>query len=41
MKNLLFVLALLVSVNTYADGHVKPEEGAFTSLYVAAADVDK
>ena len=41
MKNLLFILTLLVSVNTFADGHVKPEEGAFTSLYVAAADVDK
>jgi hypothetical protein len=41
MKSLLFILTLLVSVNTFADGHVKPEEGAFTSLYVAAADVDK
>jgi len=41
MKNLLFILVLLVSVNTLADDHIKPEEGAFTSLYVAASDVDK
>ena len=41
MKNLLFILTLLVSVNTFADGHVKPADGAFTTLNVAAKDIDK
>lgn len=41
MKNLLFILTLLVSVNAFADGHVKPADGAFTTLNVAAKDIDK
>ena len=41
MKNLLFIIALLISVNSFADGHVKPADGAFTTLNVAAKDIDK
>ena len=41
MKNLLFIFALLISFNIYADVDVKPEEGAFTTLNVAATDIDQ
>ena len=32
---------ILLSINLSADDHIKPEQGAFTSLYVSASDVDK
>ena len=41
MKNLLFIFALLISFNIYADVDVKPEEGAFTTLNVAATDIEQ
>ena len=41
MKNLLILVSLLFSINLYADGHVKPAEGAFTTLNVSANDVEK
>ncbi|MEC7830547.1 MAG: hypothetical protein VYB67_02425 [Pseudomonadota bacterium] len=41
MKNLIFIFFIILSTNLLADGHVKPEEGAFTTLNVAAKDVDK
>ena len=34
MKKILFIFLL-------SDDHIKPQEGAFTSLYVSAADIDK
>ena len=41
MKKILFIFLLSLSITTYADDHIKPQEGAFTSLYVSAADIDK
>ena len=41
MKKILFTFIILLSVNLSADDHIKPEQGAFTSLYVSASDVDK
>jgi len=41
MRNLLIIVSLLFSINLYADGHVKPAEGAFTTLNVSANDVEK
>ena len=38
-QHLIFLLSF--SITTYADDHIKPQEGAFTSLYVSAADIDK
>ena len=41
MKKILFTFIILLSINLSADDHIKPEQGAFTSLYVSASDVDK
>ena len=41
MKKILFTFIILLSINLSADDHIKPEKGAFTSLYVSASDVDK
>ena len=41
MKKILFIFLLSFSITTFADDHIKPQEGAFTSLYVSAADIDK
>ena len=41
MKKILFTFIILLSINISADDHIKPEQGAFTSLYVSASDVDK
>lgn len=41
MKKILFTFMILLSINLSADDHIKPEQGAFTSLYVSASDVDK
>ena len=41
MKNLIFIFFIILSTNLLADGHVKPEEGAFTTLNVGAIDGDK
>ena len=41
MKKILFVFILVFSINLLAEDNIKPQEGAFTSLYVSATDVDK
>ena len=41
MKKILFVFLLVFSINLFAEDNIKPQEGAFTSLYVSATDVDK
>ena len=41
MKKILFVFILVFSINLLAEDSIKPQEGAFTSLYVSATDVDK
>ena len=41
MKKILFTFIILLSINLSADDHIKPEQGAFTSLYVSASDIDK
>ena len=41
MKKIFFTFIILLSINLSADDHIKPEQGAFTSLYVSASDVDK
>tara|TARA_X000000368_G_C22941194_1_gene672244 strand:+ start:161 stop:856 length:696 start_codon:yes stop_codon:yes gene_type:complete len=41
MKKILFTFIILLSINLSADDHIRPEQGAFTSLYVSASDVDK
>ena len=41
MKKILFVFLFVFSINLFAEDNIKPQEGAFTSLYVAASDVDK
>ena len=41
MKKILFVFILVFSINLLAEDNIKPQEGAFTSLYVSALDVDK
>ena len=41
MKKILFTFMILLSINLSADDHIKPEQGAFTSIYVSASDVDK
>jgi len=41
MKKILFTFIILLSINLSADDHIKREQGAFTSLYVSASDVDK
>ena len=41
MKKILFTFIILLSINLSADDHIKPEQVAFTSLYVSASDVDK
>ena len=35
------IILLFISFNIYADVDVKPEEGAFTTLNVAATDIDQ
>ena len=41
MKKILFTFIILLSIYLSADDHIRPEQGAFTSLYVSASDVDK
>ena len=41
MKKILFVFLFIFSINLFAEDNIKPQEGAFTSLYVSATDVDK
>ena len=41
MKKILFVFLFVFSSNLFAEDIIKPQEGAFTSLYVSATDVDK
>ena len=41
MKKILFSLFVSISMTSFADDHIKPQEGAFTSLYLAAVDIDK
>tara|TARA_B100000941_G_C28385810_1_gene489916 strand:- start:58 stop:753 length:696 start_codon:yes stop_codon:yes gene_type:complete len=41
MNKILFILILLMSVNTYANIDIKPEDGAFTTLNVSAKDIDR
>ena len=41
MKKILLVFLLIFSINLYAEDNVKPQEGAFTSLYVSATDIDR
>jgi len=41
MKKILFILIVLFSINLSAEESVKPQEGAFTSLYVQTTDVEK
>ena len=41
MKKILFVFLFVFSINLFAEDNIKPQEGAFTSLYVSASDVDK
>ena len=41
MKKILLVFLLIFSINLYAEDNTKPQEGAFTSLYVSATDIDR
>jgi len=41
MKKILLVFLLIFSINLYAEDNAKPQEGAFTSLYVSATDIDR
>ena len=41
MKKILFTLLFSFSMTPFADDHIKPQKGAFTSLYVSAVDIDK
>ena len=41
MKKILFVFLSVFSINLFAEDNIKPQEGAFTSLYVSATDIDK
>tara|TARA_B100001113_G_scaffold352633_1_gene354568 strand:+ start:983 stop:1678 length:696 start_codon:yes stop_codon:yes gene_type:complete len=41
MNKILFIFILLMSVNTYANIDIKPEDGAFTTLNVSAKDIDR
>ena len=41
MKKILLVFLLIFSTNLYAEDNTKPQEGAFTSLYVSATDIDR
>lgn len=41
MKKILLVFLLIFSINSYAEDNTKPQEGAFTSLYVSATDIDR
>lgn len=41
MKKILFVFLFMFSINLVAEDNIKPQEGAFTSLYMSAKDVEK
>tara|TARA_B100000886_G_scaffold258514_1_gene183481 strand:+ start:2039 stop:2734 length:696 start_codon:yes stop_codon:yes gene_type:complete len=41
MKKILFVFLFTFSINLVAEDNIKPQEGAFTSLYMSATDVEK
>lgn len=41
MKKILFVFLFMFSINLVAEDNIKPQEGAFTSLYMSATDVEK
>ena len=41
MKNIILIILLFITTNALADGHSGPGEGSFSTLEVAAKDIDK